>query len=652
MQRRASLIRSSAKQTGDQGHVPYINALILLRYALVRCRDRGSSLVFALIFVFVVMGLSLMVSNRGMLGMVGSFFNQDSKLARDAADIGILRAVMLLNEPNNRELLVNADIVDGQTASELAAYTNPCPGSLTPDVAVANMGIKASSGSGYPLVTIDDGTATDGIQRRFQIIRIEQQGRPKTETGESGGIAITVRGEAFKGDKILSTSTITRELEVVPKCCGLSLGGPSQAFGGDTRQCDTGNPGLGLIAGTYFRGNGAFNTTGGSGITFTTPDGDAIDRVYCLDENAANDCDSGGLRNGTNTQLVEVEPKLNDIPAMPAMTGSHSPTSCENSTNANCDIVIDDDILLSTADFNNWGANSTLTICTLSGGCTVTVATPITAVTTGTTTTVVANVRQCEGPRSPDSTCKNKQSTYITTPSLTQTLTATATVTVGTLTAVTTTGFSTTVVSANPEISQLKSHCFQKTDIKTGALVTYCSLDSLKLNPSKSLNIDTTSGPIRFYFPNTSTSAAPSIDLGNGNSAIYQTNSSGAAKYTDLTFYGIPRSELQAKCPAASYPTACQQLELGGGTPDTSSFFAYFPGGESKLIGSATIEGVLWSNIINATGSPNFITSSSGVGDVLSQVGMDGQTPGNGSNGFVSILNEYVTRVTRRFSFF
>jgi hypothetical protein len=141
------------------------------------------------------------------------------------------------------------------------------------------------------------------------------------------------------------------------------------------------------------------------------------------------------------------------------------------------------------------------------------------------------------------------------------------------------------------------------------------------------------------------------IDLASGNFTIYQTNVSGPTKYTDLIFYGIPRSELSSKCSAPAYATACQAVQFGGGTPATSSFFAYFPAGESTLIGTSTIEGVLWSNIINATGSPNFITSSSGVGSVLDVIGMADQTPDN-SKGNTSILREYVTRFTRRFSFF
>jgi hypothetical protein len=636
---------------------PYQRALLLLRYGLITSREQGSSLVFALIFVLVVLATSLMVSNRGMLGMIGSFFNQDSKLARDAADIGILRAAMLLNEPQNRILLAKADLIDTKSGNDIAAFSefeNPCQ-SLPPDVVNSTMGIKLSGSSSYPIIDIDDGSATNGIKRRFQIIGIRQSSIPDLETGQSGGISITVRGEAvsIKDNKVLSSSTITRELEVVPKCCGLSLGGPNKTFGLDNRKCDAGNPGLGLIAGTYYKGNGKFNTTGGKGITFTTPDGKAIDAVYCLDENAKNDCSAGGLNSGTGTDLVEVKPKLSDVPSMPAMPAGVS--SCDGVLTGSCNIKINGNVTLSTADFANWGSNSTIVNPILS-----TASNAVTAVTTGTTTTVVPNILKCTGPKAPVKSCANKNDTYTDTISLTVTSTTTSTITLSVVTSVVTVGSSTTVVPASTEISNLKSHCFQ--NLESGVTVTYCSLNTLSKGSgggTSSLNIDTTGGPIRFYFPNASattttgpkTTLIPVIDLASGNFTIYQTNVSGPTKYTDLIFYGIPRSELSSKCSAPAYETACQAVQFGGGTPATSSFFAYFPGGESTLIGTSTIEGVLWSNIISATGSPNFITSSSGIGSVLDMFGMADQTPDN-SNSNTSILREYVTRFTRRFSFF
>ena len=629
-------------------------AFQLLRGSLLNNKDEGNTIVFALVFVLIVLSTSLMISNRGLSGLLGSVFNQDSKLARDAAEIGVLRAVMLLNEPRNRELLINANDINSLTASAAAVnsqYRNKCPNSQAPNLSASgsSMGIKGSTGSGYPTITIDDGSAANGIQRKFRVLSISQNGLPNLNTGTSGGIIISVQGQALKDGKVIATSTVSRELEVIEKCCGLSLGGPSGAFGADQRACDRGNPGLGLIAGTYFKNNGSFNTTGGSGITFRDEDGNAIPAVYCLDQSSTNDCSAGGIRSGTGTQLVEVSPRLNDVPPIPSFSGTGA-TSCDGFTNTSCEIEINSDLTLSTADFANWGTTITSTTCTLSSCGTSVSLTPITATTTITTSTVVSNILQCEGNRRPVSSCRNRNDTYIGNPSsLTIQQTSTSVITVGTSTSTLTIGLSTTVIAGNSELADLKSHCFQQSE--SGVTVTYCSINRLEIANNRQLRIDTTAGPLRFYFPNPSTSSDPTIELKNGQSAIIQVNSAKPTpSYSDLTFYGIPRADQTTKCSGIAYATACQQVELGGGTADSTSFFAYFPSGEVTLQGTATVSGVIWTNIINATGSTNFVTSSSGIGDVLSLVGMSDQSSGGG--GSISLLSEYVTRLTRQFRFF
>jgi len=635
-------------------------AFQLLRSSLLSQQDEGSAIVFALVFVLVVISTSLMISNRGLSGLLGSVFNQESKLARDAADIGVLRAVMLLNEPRNREFLVNANAIDTLTASEAstqAQYQNKCPSTSSTLRGPANlttsgssMGIKSATGTAYPTITIDDGTATNGIQRKFRVLSISQNGLPNLTAGASGGIVISVQGQALKGGKVIATSTISRELEVIQKCCNLSLGGPSGAFGGDQRPCDRGNPGLGLIAGTYGKNNGIFDTTGGSQITFRDENGNAIPAVYCLDTSTTNDCSDGGLRSGTNTKLVEVAPNLPDVPAIPAFPSG--PTSCDGVSSDSCRINIDDGLTLSTADFANWGATFTTTFCSPSTCNVSTLTTPLTATTTVTSSTVVSNVLKCEGNRKPVASCQNKNDTYIGTPaSSTNFVTSTSIITTGSAVSFVTTNLSTSVVSGSPEIAELKSHCFQQNE--AGVTVTYCSLDQLSIANNKQLRINTTAGPLRFYFPNPSLASNPSIKLRNGNSAIIQTNSAKSpSSYVDLTFYGISQASQASKCSGSQYATACQQIELGGGTADSTSFFAYFPTGETSLQGNATLNGVVWSNIINATGSTNFVSRSSGVGEVFDLLGMTGQGGGGGGGGPISLLSEYVTRLTRQFRFF
>jgi len=626
-------------------------AYSLLRAGLILRHDQGSVLVFALAFLFIVLATSIAISNRGAFGLFGSLYSQESKFAKEAADVGILRAVMLLNEPKNRNLLVNANDLDGLTGNDLKVsannkYINPCQGSGSPDLMVSgsSMGIKDSNGnvSGYPTLQIDDGTAANGLSRKFRILSIRQAGLPSLSGSLTGGIRITVQGQALRNGKVVATSNTTRELEVIEKCCGLSIGGPSQVFGGDTRSCDQNNPGLGLIAGTYYKGNGRFNTTGNTGISFRDADGNAIPQVYCLDVNIDNDCSDGGLDNGTGTKLVEVTPKLNDVPPIPSFPSTA--TSCDAITPPlSCNIEIDEDTTLSTADFANWGSAQIITTCTLATCTTTTSVTTERIRTEVKTATLVPNLQKCTDKQNPVSSCKNKNDTYLTTPSLTSFVTTTQWITI-TNTITTTLGLSTTTIAANPDLSDLKSHCFQS------GTVTYCSLNSLTIANNKKLNIDTSFGPIRFYFPNPSTDP-PTIDLKNGQSAITQTNGyKSPLSYTDLVFYGIPRSEIATKCADAVYATACQQVELGGGNASSTSFFSYFPGGETTMFGTATINGVIWSNIINATGSTNFVTSSSGIGDVLTLLGMS--NPGSSGGGSLNILGEFVTRLTRKFTFF
>lgn len=636
-----------ARSLGKHHHRPS-PAIHLLRAGILLGRESGSALVFALIFIFVVFATSLAISSRGLQGLIGSVFNQESKLARDAAEIGILRANMLLNEPKNRQLLVNADVIDSSTANAITSnknLENPCPGSGTPSLltSTSSMGIKSANGSDYPTIEIDDGTASGGIQRRFKIITIRQAGVPDLDSGATGGISITVRGEAYRDGKVLSTSTITREFEVLEKCCGLSLGGPSQAFGGDTRACDQGNPGLGLIAGTFFKSNGKFETTGGSGITFSDENGNALPTVYCLDESATNDCSDGGLNSGTDTQLKEVKPKLADVPPIPS-SGSSSYTSCDGISEGTCAIDIDDTTILSTADFSNWGLASTVVGCPLAS-CETTTILPIVNTITTSSITQIDSVLRCNGNNDPVSGCRKNQSYVAGT--ITSTVYSTFTTTVGSTTSVITTGLTTSTQTANAELQNLKQHCFQNPD--SGVTVTYCSLDRLEIANNKQLIVDTTGGPIRFYFPNQSTDSAPSIELENGQSAIVQVNSTKSPlSYADLIFYGMSRADATDECSSSS--ASCQHIQLGGGTADSTSFFAYFPAGHVELIGTATINGMVWSNIIEATGSTNFISSSSGVGEVITLLGMDNQDSGGDDSPV--LLGEYVTRLTRRFSFF
>jgi hypothetical protein len=63
----------------------------------------------------------------------------------------------------------------------------------------------------------------------------------------TGSIAITVEGRVYKSDGTYSTYITTKEYEILPKCCGGSLGGnDSRSLGADTRFCGVE---FGIVAG-------------------------------------------------------------------------------------------------------------------------------------------------------------------------------------------------------------------------------------------------------------------------------------------------------------------------------------------------------------------------------------------------------------------
>ena len=63
----------------------------------------------------------------------------------------------------------------------------------------------------------------------------------------TGSIAITVEGRVYKSDGTYSTYITTKEYEILPKCCGGSLGGnDSRGLGADTRFCGVE---FGIVAG-------------------------------------------------------------------------------------------------------------------------------------------------------------------------------------------------------------------------------------------------------------------------------------------------------------------------------------------------------------------------------------------------------------------
>ena len=623
-------------------------ALFIIRQSthLKNVNSQGSALIWALIFVLVLMATAVAISRRGLFGVVGSSFVRDSKLAREAAEIGILRTVAILNEPRNRRLLVNADKLNTNTKTSIEADSDlisDCVGAGTgPNLQAALATLKTDSG--FPVVNID-------TERTYQIISVSQPPQSKetdaqfnlglgtnSTSAQAGEITVTVKGTAKRGSQIVGEFTLQRTLEVIPKCCGLSLGGKSNAFGGDIRQCDADNSGLGLIAGVYYKNNGELDTTGGSGIRFYSDTAKTVPTptVYCIDTSSTNDCLDGSLRSGTGTTLKEVGTQIPDVPTLPVST------SCKDKAiTSACTVTIDDNLTLSTSDFSNWGTTAVVGYSTVTNTTVTTAPRIVYSTTTLSKTTII-----CTGKNTPEPGCANSSDTVIKNQptTVTNSTTTTAATTITNVTAIST-GVS--LSTTNAYASKLKSLCTQRNE--SGTTVTYCSLDRLVIANNKSLLFDTGGGPIRIYFVDPSTEGGPSIDLQNGQSGLGQIkNGSATQNYADMALYGISANTPVATsgCPSSG---PCQYVELGGGNSGSTSFFAYFPGGSVQLQGNTTTQGMIWANQIGATGSVDFVSTSSGVGSVLSMLGINAQNnPGSSE----PILVEYITRLSKRFRFF
>jgi hypothetical protein len=99
-------------------------------------------------------------------------------------------------------------------------------------------------------------------------------------------------------------------------------------------------------------------------------------------------------------------------------------------------------------------------------------------------------------------------------------------------------------------------------------------------------------------------------------------------------------------CPASPLP--CQIVDVGTGTVDASNLFVYFPSGKVELQGTASFSGMIWAEEMDFTGSPDLFATSSGVGSIFNVLGNSSQN----SSSSAPLLIEYITRATRRFSFF
>lgn len=258
-------------------------------------REGGFTIIAGILVI-----LALIVGTLGVVAIVnganlGIFGSGEARDSQQVAEAGADQIIATFNQPENRQLLVAGSTPPNKWSTTNTDLQSPCissagvrPGTngfpstravgfadgqfrdLT-DVDKTNQGDRR-----FRLVSVRHSAGVNGSTDRRSIYRtfsangnaLSQNGTIPTGTtfnallnlddpdgsgalgagANTGFIAVTVEGRLYRADGTFSTSTITKEYEVLPKCCGGSFGSnasggtttgtaPANSLGADSRFC-------------------------------------------------------------------------------------------------------------------------------------------------------------------------------------------------------------------------------------------------------------------------------------------------------------------------------------------------------------------------------------------------------------------------------
>lgn len=248
-----------------------------------------------LALVVGTVGLSSLVASN----LLGSREQGSSSEARSAAEAGIDEIIATWNQPQNRKLLVSGQAMN-TWAGSTTTLQSPCvttDGTATRPGGTGQPTTQAKSFGDGEFRDVDNPTAVNSGNRQFALVRVTYSAGPAGNTnrraisvastktggvttvgsftgnfsdlinlddpdgtgaalpGSNGGfITVEVQGRVMRGGTAVATATVTREFEVLPKCCGASFGSNAAAnLGSDNRACGV-EFGLitGINGGTHF----------------------------------------------------------------------------------------------------------------------------------------------------------------------------------------------------------------------------------------------------------------------------------------------------------------------------------------------------------------------------------------------------------------
>ncbi len=281
-----------------------IKARLLLHLLTVHSR-KGQQTGYTMVAGILVI-LALLVGTLGVVAIVngsnlGTFGSGEARDSQQVAEAGADQIITTFNQPENRQLLVAGSTPPSQWSTTNEALRSPCvsntdkrPGANNDgyptaqavsfadgkfrnleNIAQTSTGtrqfllksIRYSAGSpgdtnrrsiyvGYKAdgsALTQGGTIPSGTSFNSLINLDPGSGSTTAPGGNTGFIAVEVEGRLYRADGTYSTTTITREYEVLPKCCGGSFGtqgsggsplgvpfgsaGSTGALGADSRFC-------------------------------------------------------------------------------------------------------------------------------------------------------------------------------------------------------------------------------------------------------------------------------------------------------------------------------------------------------------------------------------------------------------------------------
>lgn len=332
-------------------------------------QDGGFALVLALLVAFTVLVGWVALANRSSSSRLGAALQDENREARAVAESGLAIVIDELNRPANRMILAKGQMVGTSENSKLTSWNQPLDGTSSlvnpcinigiadtankiPPTALATTLGKGEKGSYIPLAGSADG---DRLTRQFRLVRYELKNADRSTGADYdpddvnlrpnpvdpitkanpfpkrgvGYIELTVEGQVLRNGKVVSTSRVTQEFQVVPKCCNRSFRGPGDTnrqeerspdgflpgiYGDDNRYCYEDFPQM--ILGT---GNDQNRNDGGLFLVSSTPNlrnqGDPSQRpprVLCYTTQAS----CGGSRLIDDVPVISSKVKTPNVPVL------------------------------------------------------------------------------------------------------------------------------------------------------------------------------------------------------------------------------------------------------------------------------------------------------------------------------------------------